>query len=160
MTMLSKTVTELLKQRHFINVATCDREGKPNAIPKFILKVEGNHIFLVDYTIGRTYANLKNNPRISLCFFNTDIVKGFQINGTVEVIEKGETYETIRAELEAREVSLATERILKGLSSGKRSQQYEIAGPKKFVIFKMRMEEVIETTYSGEVNRENLKHGI
>jgi uncharacterized pyridoxamine 5'-phosphate oxidase family protein len=152
--MLTKIVSELLKHREFVSVATCDLAGRPNAASKLILKVEGNHIYLVDYTFGKSYENLKINPRLSISFADTDNLKGYQINGSVELIEKGHIYESIAAELVQKEVSLSTDRIIKGVSSGKRHESYEVAIPEKFVIFKVRIEEAVELAYSGGVKRE------
>jgi len=86
--MLIKRVNEFLKKRAFLNVATASLDGKPNNISKLILKVEDNFIYLIDYSIGRTYNNIKMNPRVSLSFFDVDNLSGFQINGPVQLIEK------------------------------------------------------------------------
>ncbi len=87
--MLRKTVAEVLKKRHFINVASSDLHGKPNGVSKFILKSDTNYIYLVDYSLSRTYSNIKTNPRVSLSFFDVEALLGYQINGPVEIIEVG-----------------------------------------------------------------------
>jgi len=152
--MLTKAVSEFLKTKEFVSIATSDLTGRPNAAPKFILKIEGNFIYLVDYTFGRTFENLKINPRVSISFVNTEDLKGYQINGSVELIEKGASYEHIAAELVQKEVSLSTDRIIKGLSTGKRHDNFEVTIPEKFVIFKVKVEEVMEMFYGSEVKRE------
>ena len=70
--MLPKKIKELLENREFISVATCDFKGRPNAAPKFFLKFEHNFIYLVDYTIGMTWENLKVNPKASLSLMDPD----------------------------------------------------------------------------------------
>ena len=152
--MLTKTASDFLKTREFVSVATCDLKGRPNAVPKLILKIEGNFIYLVDYTFGRSYENLKINPRVSLSFVNTDNLKGYQVNGSVEIIEKGPAYENIAGELVQKEISLSTDRIIKGLNTGKHHENFEVAIPEKFVIFKVKMEEAVELDYSGGIKRE------
>jgi hypothetical protein len=152
--MLTKTIIELLKHRQFISIATCDLLGRPNAASKFILKIEGHFIYLVDYIFGKSYENLKANPRVSLSFVNTETLKAYQINGSVELIESGAVYENIAAELVQKEVSLSTDRIIKGVSSGKRHENFEVAIPEKFVIFKVKIEETVEMPYGGGVKRE------
>ena len=151
--MLQKTVVEILKSRHFINVATCDLKGRPNGVSKLIVKVHENELFLCDYTIGRTLANLSENPRASRSFFDTERLKGYQVNGPVEIIEKGPLYEEITADLNAKEVSLATERVIRGMARGKSHGEYEMSRAKKFIFFKVKMEEIVEISYSGEIKR-------
>ena len=38
--MLSKELIGLMEKKEFVSVATCDFKGRPNAVPKFVLKVE------------------------------------------------------------------------------------------------------------------------
>ena len=51
-----------LAKGKFVNVATCSDERMPNVAPKLIAKTEKNIIYLIDYVIGKTYSNLKENP--------------------------------------------------------------------------------------------------
>jgi len=149
-----RTVTEIIKARNFINVATCDDKRRPNGVSKLIVKIEGNTIVLVDYTIGRTYANLKINPHVSLSFFDLERLRGYQINGPVEIIERGSAYEDMTSHLTQKEISLATERVIRGMTRGKSHEDYEMGKAKKFVFFKVRMDEIAEISYSGEIKRD------
>ena len=153
--MLHAMITEILKNRHFINVASCDLKGRPNGVSKLIVKVQANDLYLCDYTIGRTLANLRVNPHASLSFFDVERLKGYQINGPVEILEGGPLYEEITADLVAKEVSLATERVIRGMARGKSHGEYEMSRAKKFVFFKVKMEEIVEISYSGEIKRDS-----
>jgi len=153
--MLTEIINESLKNREFITVATCDLDGRPNSVPKLLLKIEGDFIYLVDYTIGRTYENLKANPRACLSFVNTDTLKGYQINGKVEIISQGKQYEEISSQVSQKQINLSIERVLKGVSTGKSHENFELlVASKKFVVFKIKMEEVVQIDYSGKVTRE------
>jgi len=154
--MLTKTVSEFLKNREFVSAATCDLNGHPSAAPKLILKIEDNFIYLVDYTLTKSYGNIKINPRISLSFVNNENLKGYQINGRVELIESGHNYEKIASELSRKEVSLSTDRVIKSVNTGKHHESFVIAVPKKFVIFKVKIEEVVEILYGGGLKREKV----
>jgi len=86
-------------------------------------------------------------------------VRGDQVKLGVEAprdvqIFRQEVFDAIKAELMEKEISLATERIIKGVSSGHGHEKFELAPPKHFVIFKVRMEEIAEVAYSGEIKRE------
>jgi predicted pyridoxine 5'-phosphate oxidase superfamily flavin-nucleotide-binding protein len=155
----SEKVAKFLKQREFISVATCDLQGRPNAASKFLLKLENNCIYLVDYTIGRTWENLKINPRASLSFTDTDNLTGYQINGSVEIFNRGcAQYEKMLKEIHARKTSLSAKRIIEGVSSGKKHATFELMIPDNFVIFKVSIEEVVEIGLGGSLKRERLNH--
>ncbi len=51
-------LSRILRDREYINVATADASGRPNAAPKFILKYEKPFIYLVDFITATTVANL------------------------------------------------------------------------------------------------------
>ncbi|MCX5696669.1 MAG: pyridoxamine 5'-phosphate oxidase family protein [Candidatus Omnitrophica bacterium] len=154
--MINKKIIELLEDREFISVATCDFDGRPNAAPKFLLKIEGNFIYLIDYTIGRTFTNLHSNPQASLSFVDTNTLVGYQINGRVEVIEAGSEYEAIAKELLQRQVDLSTKRIIEGVTKGKRHGNYELSIADTFVVFKVKIEEITEMGPSGMLRREKV----
>lgn len=149
-------INKLLKNREFISVATCDLSGKPNAAPKLLLKLENNFIYLVDYTIGMTWQNLKVNPRVSLSAIDTDTLVGYQINGTVGIIAEGGEYDKILNEVTEREISLSTKRIIEGVSSGRKHNNFELGLSGRFVIFKVKIEEIVEIGPRGELKRERV----
>ena len=154
--MITRKINEFLKTREFISIATCDFEGRPHAAPKFLLKVEDNFIYLVDYSNGRTWENLKVNPRAALSFFDTDNLVGYQINGSVEIIDKGADYDKIMHELRRKEIDLSIKRIIEGVSTGKKHESFEVGLPEHVVVFKVKIEEVAEITPRGELKREKL----
>ncbi len=154
--MLTKTISDFLKNREFVSVATCDLDGQPSAAPKLILKVEDNFIYLVDYTLTKSYENIKINPRISLSFVNNENLKGYQVNGSVELIDKGPVYEKTALEFSQKENNLLTDRVIKGVSTGKHHDNFEVAIPGKFVIFKIKIKEVVEILYGGGLKREKV----
>lgn len=154
--MISKRINELLQSRGFISVATSDLNGQPNAAPKFLLKAENNFIYLMDYIIGKTWENIKINPRVSLSFMDADSLVGYQMNGPVEIIDSGPEYEEILEELLKREIDLSTKRIIEGVERGKIHGSFEVAIPDKFVLFKVKIEEVVEIGPSGTLKRKKL----
>jgi predicted pyridoxine 5'-phosphate oxidase superfamily flavin-nucleotide-binding protein len=154
--MLTPKIYHFLKKLEFINVATCDFQGRPNAAPKLILKCENNFIYLIDYTIGKTWSNITKNPKVSLSFAETDNLMGYQVNGSVEIIDKGLKYKQLLKELSAKEISLSAERIIRGIRKGKKHEIYEVEIPKNIVIFKVEIEEFVEIGPKGELIREGV----
>jgi predicted pyridoxine 5'-phosphate oxidase superfamily flavin-nucleotide-binding protein len=157
--MLFKKAIDFLKQREFINVGTCDFQGRPNVAPKLLLKIEGHVIYLIDYILGktyRTYSNLKLNPRASLAFLDIDTLTGYQINGPAEIIEEGPVYTTLLKELSMKKIELSVKRIIEGVNKEKKHKAFEVALPEKVVIFKIQATEIVEISASGKLEREKV----
>lgn len=152
-----KKITALLQKKEFISVATSDLSGKPNAAPKFLLKLENNFIFLIDYTQGKTWENLKKNPRVSLSFMDTEDLTGYQINGAVKIIDKGSAFDKIFDELLQKEIDLSCRRIIEGVVHEKGHKSFEVAMPDRVVIFKIEIEDIAEINHRGEIRKENYK---
>jgi len=154
--MISKEIIALLESKEFISVATCDLESQPNAAPKFLLKVESSHIYLVDYIIGKTFRNLKINPCISLSFFDNNTLVGYQINGKVQIIDRGLEYSAALNDLARKEIDLSTTRIIDGVIKGQAHKAYELTASKEFVILKIKVEEIVQMHPSGRLQREKV----
>ena len=154
--MINKNVITLLESREFISVATCDLESQPNAAPKLLLKVEAGCIYLVDYIIGKTFRNLKINPRISLSFFDHNTLMGYQINGNVQIIDSGSEYLDALNDLARKEVDLSTTRIIDGVIKGQAHQAYEVAAFGQVVILKIKVDEIVQMHPSGKLQREKV----
>ena len=154
--MINKQIKTLIESKEFISVATSDLESRPNAAPKFILKVESSHIYLVDYIIGKTFYNLKINPRISLSFFDNNALMGYQINGHVQIVDRGPEYSAALDDLAHKEIDLSATRIIDGVIKGQAHNTYELAASKQFVILKVKVEEIVQIHPSGRLQREKI----
>ena len=154
--MINECLKKLIETREFISLASCDLELRPNAAPKFLLKVQGDYLYLVDYIIGRTFVNLQVNPRASLSFIDSNTLIGYQINGRVEIIDAGPEYKEIIKELQHKKIDLSISRIIEGVTKGKSHKSFELAIPEQFVIFKVKMEEIVEMRPSGTLKKEKV----
>jgi len=153
---LSDNIKEFLKKQEFINIATCDFENIPNVAPKFLLKIDNDYIFLADYVIGRTYRNLKINPRVSLSTVNTDTLTGYQINGKVEIIEKGSEYKSLIEEFRNKQIQFSVTRIIEGVQKESKHGSFEASLPERIAIFKIKVEEIVEIVSTGELKRKRI----
>ena len=154
--MINKNIKALIESKEFISVASCDLEARPNAAPKFLLKVETNYIYLVDYILGMTFRNIKVNPRVSLSLFDNNSLMGYQINGSVEILDSGEDYAAALKELKRKEIDLSTTRIIDGVIRGKVHKAYEVSASEQFVVLKIKVEEIVEIQPSGRLKREKI----
>ncbi len=151
--LITKEIREYLKSREFINVGTCDFNGRPNVVPKFIVKVDKEFLYLADHVFGRTWENLKLNPRVSLATVNIDTLVGYQINGKAEIIASGDEYNRILADLSKRQIDLSVERVIESVQSEKKGESFELAFPERVVIFKIKAEEVVKIFPTGKLER-------
>lgn len=156
MALLNKEIFDLLKNREFINVATCDFGHTPNVAPKFLLKAEKECIYLVDYIIGRTWRNLKTNPRASISTINLDSIVGYQLNGTVEIIDQGPQYKQLIKEFNARLLEFSTKRVIEGIRSNRPHEHTELSFPDRVVIFRIKIEEIVRIGPQGKLEREKI----
>lgn len=140
-----------LSSGKFVNLATCSLERMPNVAPKLIAKVDKNILYLVDYVIGRTYSNLKENPRVSLSFIDDRTLTGYQLNGTVDILERGEEFEKLAEEFHAIKTKYTVERIVFNLRTGEKASPLEFALPEQFVILKVKVIEIVEISSSGSL---------
>ncbi len=140
-----------LAKGKFVNVATCSMERMPNVAPKLVAKVEHNVIFLIDYVMGKTYANLKSNPRISISFFDDHTLTGYQLNGAVTIIESGEEFAKLADEFQKIKMDLTVERILYTVRTGEKSKPLGFSLPESFVILKIKVIEIVEISSSGSL---------
>jgi len=154
--MLPKNIVGLLENREFVSVATCDFKGRPNAAPKFVLKIENNLVYLVDYTIGMTWENLKINPIASLSLMDADTLTGYQVNGSVEIIDKGQEHDSLLSEFKKKEVDFSTKRIIEGVWRGRGHKTFEVSLPERFVVFKVKLEDFAEIGPRGELKRQKI----
>jgi len=149
-----REINEILKNKEFLDIATCDFNGRPNVAPKFLLKFNKKFIYLVDHVMGASFRNLQANPRISISVMDIDALMGYQINGSVEIVAAGIEYEEILQEMADKKIKLSVERIIAAVGSSKKHDSFELMLPDKFAIFKVRIEEIVEIRLSGELNRE------
>ena len=153
--MVIRNLSELLKNRIFLNVATADNSGQPNAAPKFILKYETPHLYLIDYVMVKTIQNLRVNPRVSLSFMDINNLEGYRLNGTAELIESGEIFDTLSGEFQKKILRLSADRLIEGVRTGKKTEHYELEMPDKFIIIKAQLAEVTRIGSGGDLYRES-----
>ncbi len=140
-----------LSKGKFVNVATCSNERMPNVAPKLIAKTEKNIIYIIDYVIGKTYSNLKENPRVSLSFINERTLTGYQMNGSVDVIESGEEFNVFIEEFQKIKTDFTVERILLNVRTGEKATPLDLSMPDKFAILKVKVIEIVEIGSSGNL---------
>lgn len=155
---LSGEVREFLHTKEFGYLASADSSGHPYVVPKFVIKVEPERIYLADFVIGRTVQNLRDNPRVSFSIINMDNLMGYQINGVADVLDFGEELEAILPDLHRREMHFSVERIIEGVQRGKKHEHFEATFPSRVAVIKILVEEIIQLSPDGSVQIKNRRY--
>jgi hypothetical protein len=156
--MISKKLDEILKNREFAYMATVTLKGEPNAAPKFLLKKEEHFLYLVDHVMGMTYKNLKVNTLASVTVIDPNTLMGYQMNGSVEIIERGREHKRLLKEVVSKEVKLTAKHIIEDIRGTTHHEAFEVTFPERLVIFKLKITRITEIRTSGKMKRENLYH--
>ena len=119
--------------------------------------MEGGTIYLVDYTIGATWQNLKINPRASLSLLDLNTLKGYQLNGPVRIIEKGPKFNKLRREMHDKTIRLTTQHIIEDIRGEGKHEGFEVVITEKFIILEVRIDEIAEIGIGGELKRTRSK---
>jgi pyridoxine/pyridoxamine 5'-phosphate oxidase len=156
--MLLAHAKSLLRQiKHVVTVATSDLKGEPNAAVKMLIDIKGNSIYLVDYSMGTTWENLKVNPKISLAFEDVETSKGYRINGTVEIIDSGVEYDKLLDRVKKTETAIVVNRVIEGIQRNKKFKEHLIVTSDKFVIYKVRIKKIVEFGPHGALRTEEIE---
>jgi predicted pyridoxine 5'-phosphate oxidase superfamily flavin-nucleotide-binding protein len=149
------SLADIFKKRKFVTVATSDKNCEPNGVPKFFVKYEKPYAYLIDSSFAKTIHNLEINPRASLSLMDYDNLEAYRANGSVELIREGKEYKQIAKEVEKRTIQLSAERVIEGARTGKRHEHFELEIPDKFIVIKVKIEEIVKIAARGDFFKEN-----
>jgi len=150
-------LVQLLQKTDFISVGTADEHGQPSVANKFILKIEGNSVYIVDLIKGRTWRNLQYNPLISLTVMDEDNLRNYQINGTASVLEAGSELDRLLAEFADKQVLFATDRIISGVQQLKPHKDQVFSSVQARVVYKVTVSEVVEVGPTARIKKEAIE---
>jgi len=151
---IAAKIRTLLADAEFVNIATCKADGQPNAAPKFLLKVEGERLYVVDCVMGQTWNNLKSNPRVSIPIMDADTLIGHRINGTAKIVEEGSLRQRLAEELSHKQITLSTRRVIESVKSERKHESLEIEFPEVVGMFVVEVDEVVEIGPTGNLARQ------
>lgn len=105
---VKEAFAKALKYRRAV-LGTASKGGIPNAVPIGVGRfLDDETLVLVDNYFLKTRKNLEENPFAAVTYWVTEekdgkmvTNEGYQLKGKVEIQEKGELYEKIKAETKA-----------------------------------------------------------
>lgn len=112
MAKMSAKVRALFEAQAVVALATASALGVPNVVPIGAKKVLDDETILIsDQYFKKTLANLRENPRVSLTFWDAKTAESYQIKGTVTIETSGRIFEETAAWIE--EISRTRNKPLK-----------------------------------------------
>ncbi len=82
-------------EKAIIAVATVNSEGNPHNIAIMYAKVKDGKVIITNNYMKTTIENIKNNPNISLVFWEGK--KGWRINGKVDYYDSGKWLDFVKS---------------------------------------------------------------
>ena len=117
---LSNKVIEALETAEAKSLATVGQDGV-NVVPVSMIKVNEDSIWLFDFFMKKTEANVRANPKVSLTAW-TDMT-GVQMKGDVNYVTKGDEFDASVEWCHTQN----PERVVKGLIVLKPTKIFDIS---------------------------------
>lgn len=121
-----------------VSVASCSDDKIPNSASKMLVEIAlPNLIFFLDYKHTQTYANVMQNPVLSISFMDDAHFSGYRLTGKAEVLEGGAEYEEIKKKWQKRLIGYEADRIVQRVRGEYSSRDAENTLPENFIIVKV-----------------------
>lgn len=113
MVSIPEDVKKMICEQQVIILGTADHTGLVNTSPRSTFHVTDDKIYWFELFKHKSYYNFKQNPWVSVAIFDTNKLSGYQMKGTVSVVDdKSESYR-IRLKIIDRLTRLNKKKILK-----------------------------------------------
>ncbi|MBI5116306.1 pyridoxamine 5'-phosphate oxidase family protein [Candidatus Poribacteria bacterium] len=90
MAKLSEQIKEFLGEGRLAYVATSDKSGIPNVVPKGSLGVlDDEHLVFADLYSQKTRRNIEENPHVAVAVVNPPAYQGYQFKGMARILDSG-----------------------------------------------------------------------
>jgi hypothetical protein len=117
---LSEDITQYFQAQGFVILSTIDKDGKPHAACKGIVKIsKKGFVYLLDLYKGRTYENLQHNPRASITVVDEHKFTGYCLKGKARIIKREKCPPDIMSAWENKIISRITQRVIKNIRGEK-----------------------------------------
>ena len=92
MAQMTERIQTLFAKVPAVVLCTATADGIPNAVPVGAKKIiDAETILISDQFLNKTLANMQNNPRVAVTFWEGH--EGYQLKGTVIIETSGERFE-------------------------------------------------------------------
>jgi len=97
MAQITERMREVISKTHLFSVATASAKGEPNVVAiAFVRQLSDHELLVMDNFMGKTKANLKENPQIAIsCWVTdpqTDATRAYQFKGVARFETSGKVF--------------------------------------------------------------------
>ncbi|HTZ10914.1 MAG TPA: pyridoxamine 5'-phosphate oxidase family protein [Candidatus Margulisiibacteriota bacterium] len=145
---LTEGVVNFFQGQGYVIVSTIDKKGFPHNACKGIVEIDREGaIYLFDLYKGLTFANLSDNPRISITAVDEHKFIGYSLKGKARLVFKKEMKESLIKSWEDRIAGRLTSRVIRNMREEKGHPHHpEALLPRPEYLIQMQAEEVIDLT--------------
>lgn len=145
---LNDEIIHFLQNQGCVVVSSIDKNGFLHSACKGIVKINrGGLIYLLDLYMGKTYANLRHNPHISITAIEEHKFSGYCLKGRAEILPEEKLRPQIIRAWEDKITSRLTRRLLKNIREEKGHPRHpEVLLPKPKYMIVMQVEEIVDLT--------------
>ncbi len=95
---LTEDAKRVLAQMKVVPVATVSKDGLPNVVPMtFVKALDDSAVLIADNYMDKAARNLGENPYVSVCAWDLETKRAYQIRGAVEIHRAGPVYDEMVA---------------------------------------------------------------
>ena len=129
-------------------VATLDGSGYTHTSCKGIVDIDKNgRIYLLDLYKGKTFRNLKHNPKVSITAFDEHKFIGYCLKGTASIAESDTLEPRIYGLWENKITNRLTARLIRNIRGEKGHHRHpEVLLPKPKYLIVMEVKKVVDLT--------------
>lgn len=92
MAQMTQRMQDLFNKVRPVILSTATADGVPNAVPVGAKKIiDAETILISDQFLNKTLANMKNNPRVAVTFWEGH--EGYQLKGSITIETSGPRFE-------------------------------------------------------------------
>lgn len=115
MVKLNDEMVSELKNMKIFSLATASKDGIPNVVPIGMLMLQDDKetVWIIDNFMGKTLANVQENPIASFFIWNPESKVSFQVKGKITIEDSGKDYEFARDFAHQKKKELPAKNLLK-----------------------------------------------
>ena len=155
--MLKQKLFYFLRDQEFVTLGTADPGGSPHVSPKLFLKMEENDIYLIDFLVGNSLKNIRQNKKVSVSTFDMENVKGYHVYGTASVIDHDSEFQGLLSEWDRRQTKMATEKVSQTVHGRQNIRSLKLTFLKPVRIYKITIEKIDFVSSQGVLGGEKIQ---
>jgi len=94
MAKITEEMKEVIKKAKGFAIATATKEGEPNVVPMgFGTVISDDEILLAKIFEGKTFDNMRANPKVAISVWDMGGPKGYQFKGVARIETSGKTFD-------------------------------------------------------------------